>query len=52
MPILKIPIDGEDSEFKILPLNKTIQLSILKRNSEIPRREITMRIARIISWHG
>ena len=34
MPILKIPIDGEDSEFKILPLNKTIQLSILKRYSD------------------
>lgn len=34
MPILKIPIDGEDFEFKILPLNKIIHLSILKRYSD------------------
>lgn len=33
MPILKIPIDGEDTEFKIMPLNKVIQLNIMKRHT-------------------
>lgn len=34
MPILKIPIDGEDVEFKIIPINKVIQINIGKRYSD------------------
>lgn len=33
MPILKIPIDGEDFEFKILPINKVVEFNIKKRYS-------------------
>lgn len=32
MPILKILIDDEETEFKIIPLNKTINFSLLKRH--------------------
>ena len=34
MPILKILIDDEETEFKIIPLNKTMNLSLLKRHSD------------------
>lgn len=32
MPILKIPIDEEDFEFKIMPINKVIEMNIAKRH--------------------
>ena len=34
MPILKILIDDEETEFKIIPLNKRIQLDLLQRYSD------------------